>query len=540
MKNHFCLVLHSHIPYVRKAGVWPFGEEWLLEGILETYMPLLQFFLKMRTQYKGAAFTLGITPVLAEQLDDDYFKARFIEYADDRIRRAREDAARFSRSRQNHLEDLARLYERTFAERLESFKKIDGDIIGEIASLRKSGVVELITSAATHAYLPLLSRDSSVRAQIKTGIDSHTRRFGERPSGFWLPECAYRPAAIASRDDGNSGKALDEFLKEEGVEYFFVDTHAVEGGVTSVYADKTGQVVKPSNGSTSLRAYKTRAGVKVLVRNREAGRLVWSSDMGYPGDGDYREFHKKDSISGLQYWRITSKKTDMGAKEIYNPEAATRRSKVHAAHFKKVICDIFRKHSADSSDMGVVAPYDSELYGHWWHEGIDWLDAVAGEMASTEVGMSSVSSYLSGVKSYPEVDIPETSWGDGGGHYVWLNRETEWMWRMIHECELRMEGLLDARRQRSSGGIYVRALAQAAREKLLLESSDWEFLVTTRQAREYGEKRFLSHYNRFSALASLLEKDKINDEDARTLSASFDADAIFPAIDPEVFAARRR
>lgn len=550
MKNHFCLVLHSHIPYVRKAGVWPFGEEWLLEGMLETYVPFIEAFRRLRDKFQrasGAAVTVGITPVLAEQLDDDYFKARFVEYADDRIRRAADDAARFSRSRQTHLEELARLYERTFKERLEQFKKIDGDIIGEFAALAKSGVVELITSSATHAYLPLLSLDSSIRAQIKTGIESHARLFGEAPAGFWLPECAYRPAYSETTPTGGkrTRKALDDFLREEGMQYFFVDTHAVEGGATSVYSDASAEVIKPANGASALRVYKTRSGVKVLVRNREAGRLVWSSDMGYPGDGAYREFHKKDSVSGLQYWRITSKKTDMGAKETYDPAAAVNITRSHAAHFKKVIRDIFRHYGDSAFPMAVVAPYDSELYGHWWHEGIDWLEAALGEISSSDIGVSSVSSYLSCVKETSPVDLPETSWGDGGGHYVWLNRETEWMWRIIHECERRMEEILSTGHRRrvsknSGRGLYERALSQAAREKLLLESSDWEFLVTTRQAREYAEKRFLSHYNRFTALAAILEKDEISDEDSRTLAASCDADRIFPDINPDNFSARRR
>jgi len=594
--SYFCLMLHGHIPYVKKAGVWPFGEEWLLEGMLETYIPIVKDLIygviMPRAGKSGGgttpAFNLGITPVLADQLSDDYFKNRFVEFARDKIRRAESDARRFSRSRQSELEALALWYKKIFTERLEYFEKIRGDILGEIRKAADAGAVEVVTSAATHAYLPLLSRDSSVYAQIKTGIDTHTRIFGKKPAGFWLPECAYRPAYYAIVDDTTGEKVLrkglDDYLAGEGIRYFFVDTHAVEGGVPleSYNFDEeagdnnktTGDSARPLNGNSSLKVYRSRnSGVMVLARHRQTGMLVWSADVGYPGDGVYREFHKKDSESGLQYWRVTSKNIDLGGKEIYNIAAAREKAREHARHFKSVVASTLRRafESGIKPPLGIAAPYDAELYGHWWGEGVEWLIDLFSTVVAKEnntvshdngddekyFNPSTVSEYLSSVGKTPLIDIPESSWGSGGGHYIWLNKETRWMWNLIYECEGIMEETARAyyRNGNNSGEIRngagstipdkirYRILSQMVKEKFLLESSDWEFLVTTEQAREYAQKRFLSHYNRFKKLREMFSKNNrhpngsgFSDDEMRFLEALSSVDSLFgQKVEPRYF-----
>jgi len=538
--NFFCLLLHAHIPYVKKAGVWPFGEEWLLEGMLETYIPLVRdliygLILPERRKGKDIGLTLGITPVLADQLSDDYFKIRFIEFTRDKIRRAKSDIDRFSRSRQMALESLARWYARILESRLEYFESIKGDLIKEIRLAAQEGAVEVITSAATHSYLPLLARDSSIYAQVKTGIDFHTSIFGMKPQGFWLPECAYRSRYYMEKENGEKilRKGLDEYLAMEGIRYFFVDTHAVEGGMPpeSYTVNEGGaktSTSKPLNGNSSLRVYRARSsGVYVLARHRHTGMLVWSADVGYPGDGDYREFHKKDSVSGLQYWRVTSKNVDLGGKEIYNPAAAMKKVLEHSLHFKNVIETTFKRavEAGIEQPLGIVAPYDAELYGHWWGEGINWLSKLFShiiERNDTDIIASTVSEYINSIGKTPVIDVPESSWGSGGGHYIWFNQETRWMWELIKECEDIMIDTANIHYNRSNGQydspmekMKNRILAQMVREKFLLESSDWEFLVTTAQARQYAQKRFLAHYNRFKKLRELFLRGNGNNKNSK-------------------------
>lgn len=551
MKRYFCLMLHGHIPYVKKAGVWPFGEEWLLEGILETYIPLLEMldgFHNVLHKDNKIRITLGLTPVLVEQLKDDYFKSRFVEYATDRIQRAKSDKERFAKAHQIQLESLADFYMKLFEHRLNYYEGISGDIVGKFSELQKSGCVEIITSAATHAYLPLLKRDSSILAQIKIGVETYKKYFGVEPSGFWLPECAYRGGySVSYPADGKVyyKRSIDEFLAEFGLKYFVVDSHTLEGGETFPYFN--GQIDLAKNNTipvtsfkTTLCAYKLKSGVVVLGRNRKTGMLVWSADIGYPGDGDYREFHKKDSVSGLNYWRVTSKSVDLGQKELYIPENAKARIEENSEHFKDILCEIFNTSKVlDTAAVGVIAPYDAELYGHWWFEGVEWLKKTLKKVSNSGILVDTVSKYLSSATPKLIEEIPESSWGDGGGHYIWLNKDTMWMWDIIGECEKQIEKLVDDYDIRTDKDDFKKAiLNQIAREKLLLEASDWPFLVTTRQAKEYSESRFLAHYNRFVTLTDMFYKEKLSREEVQKFEQISAVDSLFADINFKDFVKR--
>ncbi len=539
MKKYFCLVLHSHIPYTKRAGVWPFGEEWVLEGMLETYIPLLEMLEGIAASGKKIKITVGITPVLAEQLADEYFKSRFLTYARDKLKRAQDDINRFNRSRQEQLESLARFYKKLFEKRLNYFERISGDLIGGFSRMQKERRLEVITSAATHSYLPLLSRDSSISAQIKVGVESYKKHFGAEPDGIWLPECAYRPAYNV---EGYYKKGIDEFLAENNLKYFFVDSHAIEGGETSRYIGTDINVVKPETMRTTFNSYVLKSGVYVLGRNKKVGMLVWSSEWGYPGDGNYREFHKKDSVSGMQYWKITSQKTDLGAKELYIPEIAAARVEENSEHFKEKIRELLSDFSKNKEkSLVVIAPYDTELYGHWWFEGIDWLRRTLKKILLSGINILSVNDYLNSCKSDLMIELPESSWGDGGGHYVWLNKDTRWMWEIIHKSEKLLEKTIsdyEDKRIPNNEPLRKKTLDQILREKLLLESSDWPFLVSTWQAREYSEKRFLSHYNRFLTLSDIMYKKSITRADEQILESISANDSLFPDIDYRYFRKR--
>lgn len=229
----FTFMLHSHLPYARQAGMWPHGEEWVHEAISETYVPLLNALYDLREEGVPYRLTIGITPILAEQLADPLIIDHFIGYATERAARAAQDIERFELNSDEPMRNLARFYHHWYGRVLTSFiDRYDRDLLGAFRTLQDEGLIEVATCAATHGYLPLLSRDSSIHAQLHTGVEAYQRHFGRAPQAIWLPECAYRPA-IVEEDGGQAIRrpGLESFLAEEGLLVFFSETHTVEGGV---------------------------------------------------------------------------------------------------------------------------------------------------------------------------------------------------------------------------------------------------------------------------------------------------------------------
>jgi 1,4-alpha-glucan branching enzyme len=572
----FSFVLHSHMPYARLAGRWPHGEEWIHEAATETYIPLLQALYDLRAEGVPFRLTLGITPVLAEQLQDQLVLDNLNVYLDSKIEAAKRDLAHYAdpkithMSEQNmpeksanevnaHMHYLAGWYKSWYENIKDAFnERFDGNILGAFKTLQDEGYIEIITSAATHAYLPLLSRDSSIRAQVKTALATHERHFGQVPKGFWLPECAYRPAYLDEDDTLRVG--LETWLEKHDLRYFFTETHAIVGGqpvgvaggdVIGPYGVVKRRYVIPQNdehlpqrSTTTFQPYFVRdtsqggeknisSQVAVLGRNRNTGHQVWSSDWGYPGDFDYREFYKKAGTSGLHYWRVTGDKTDLEHKDYYHPEWAGYKIEQHAEHFAHLVGDLLRDYHKSQQQVGMItASFDTELFGHWWFEGVNWLREVLRHLAQNpDIGLMTTSEYLESYPPQETLQIPESSWGTGGYHFTWDNADTHWMWEPIHACELRMEQL--AQKHLDAEGDAVEVLNQAARELLLLQSSDWSFLVTTQQAKEYAIQRFSQHVERFNTLADSLEQGTPNVDLAREYKH---LDNLFPDIDYRWFA----
>ncbi len=128
-------------------------------------------------------------------------------------------------------------------------------------------------------------------------------------------------------------------------------------------------------------------------------------------------------------------------------------------------------------------------------------------------------------------------WGAGGGHFTWLNDDTEWMWQLIHAAERRMEDLVA--RYPDANGDLRSVLNQAARELLLLQSSDWPFLVTTGQAKEYATERFQEHLARYDQLCAIAERGTPTSEDMVFTAALRERDNPFPAVNYAEWAPRQ-
>lgn len=525
MNGAASFVLHTHLPYCRLAGRWPHGEEWLHEAMLECYVPLIRGFHRLVGEgLPSLGVTIDVTPILAEQLADATIREHFRDYMAGQIARAQSDLVRFKAAGDERAEIAAFHLDRYLS--LQGFyeRELAADLLRGLADLEACGAIEIATSAATHAYLPLLSGPEPVHFQVATGINSHRRLFGRQPRAFWLPECAYRPG-------------IERELEAQGVALFFTDSHLVAGGSVPADIARVGlypghaasrpSSAHPAVGSTFEAYTAGQSHVAVLARNERTGSQVWSAAHGYPGDPAYSEFHKKDDQSGLRYWRVTGAGTGLGEKHLYNPRAAAAQAEQHAAHFHTLVRAALEQHEAHSESPGILlSAYDTELFGHWWLEGVEWLTATIRALAADpDIAVMPASEAVRQQPPARAIQMQPGSWGAGGDDRTWLNDDTRWMWDAIAAREERARGLLTQDHP---------AARQLARELLLLQSSDWEFLVTTAQAREYAEGRFREHADRFDALADAMDADAAGlDALANEL---FALDNPFPDIDPTLYA----
>jgi 1,4-alpha-glucan branching enzyme len=556
----FTFVLHSHLPYARMAGRWPHGEEWIHEAATETYIPLLNALYDLKEEGVPFHLTIGLTPILVEQLADADVLDHLDAYLDDKLAAAKADVDRFEEEEEVHLTYLAEFYRDLYEDVKRSFDERYGrDIVGAFKRLQDEGLIEITTSAATHGYLPLLSHDSSIYGQLKTGVEAYKHHFGRPPRAIWLPECAYRPAYVT--DDGQVRPGIEHYLHEVGLGLFFTETHTIEGGqpVGVAAGEAIGpygevkrryvipvQAAIPRREATTFEPYYVsetvagpgadqHSGVAVIGRDNRTGMQVWSADWGYPGDYDYREFHKKDGLSGLQYWRISGSRIELGHKDYYHPDWAAHKVGEHARHFAWLVADRLTQYHNETGSYGIIASnYDTELFGHWWFEGIEWIKQVLRLLdEDPAVELVRASNYVEEHPPEQVLHIPESSWGMGGNHWTWDNHDTHWMWGPIHSAEARMEAFAGKFDDPTPDEEAV--LNQAARELLLLQSSDWPFLVTTGQAREYAIRRFTRHVDRFEALAAMLDRGQ---PDRALADELYEVDKVFPTVDYRWFGAR--
>ena len=567
-KPAFTFVLHTHLPYVLYHGTWPHGTDWLNEAAAECYLPLLEAFNRLNDEGFPPKVTIGLTPVLTEQLADERFKGGFTEYLSERIQAAEYDIEEFTNTGDGGMLELAKMWRDYYARLLTDFEnRYSRDIPGAFKRLEDAGALEIITCAATHGYLPLLGTDNSLRAQLAQGAAAHKSHFGRAPRGIWLPECAYRPGynwktPVESGIPPLDRPGVEKLLAERGLRYFIVDTDLLRGGESvDVYLERfpglkalwermeSARIRLPEadRPRTPHRPYWVGGDygqlmpVAVFVRDPDTALVVWSGEHGYPGDGSYLEFHKKRFPNGHRYWKVTSSKADLADKLLYNPEAVLSRIEENAEHF----VDLVEARLAESAELTsappmLTAPYDTELFGHWWFEGPRWIEAVLRKMHQRgNVQPMTAGEYLESCPPDDAISMPEGSWGQGGFHWIWLNDDTKWTWTHLYKDEQRMVSLV--RELGNPGNPETeRVLKQLGRELLLEQSSDWQFLISTWSARDYAEARFTEHNHRFNRLAEMADKlaegGALSEAERNYLTRVEKSDPLFPDIEPRIWA----
>ncbi len=420
------------MPYVEGFGTYPFGEEWLFDAVVRSYLPVLEF---------ADRLTMTVTPVLADQLEDEGARERLRAFLIEwRIGAAEADLGEVPAECRNACEGELARYRRA----LELLDEAGGDPLRLFREAEESGRVALATSAATHAVLPLLASREGLRLQLDAGIRSHRRRFGW-DGGFWLPECAYVPG-------------LEWRLAEHGVEWFCVDQSAHEAPLEA------------------LAPIATEAGATALPIDWKAIEWLWSLD-GYPADPAHAQFAGK-SLRGVRIWRIGG-----GGYEPAAAEAAARRQ---AGEFLAAAAARLRAFSAAHGRRGlIVFAIDTELIGHWWSEGPVWLREVLAGAEEAGVRLLTVPEALAEHEP-AERPLAASSWGEGKDFRTWDSPPVADLAWGARRLELRLLRAL-------SNGLRGPAALRAARELLATQASDWAFLDKRGQAGDYAFQRATGH-----------------------------------------------
>jgi len=523
--GHLCIVLHGHLPYVRHPEHPIFLEEqWLFEAITETYLPLLDRFTTLVEKGVPFRITLSVSPTLTAMLTDPLLQARYRARLEQLLRLSERECARTAGDDRFH--PLAELSRRNFEHcRWLYLERFQRDLVGAFRRLDQSGCVELITCAATHGFLPLMAVcPESIAAQVEVGCRVFAEAFGHRPAGLWLPECGYHPA-------------VDAALRASRIQFTVVEAHGL------LYA-------RPRPKFGVYAPVLAPGGTAVFGRDPETAQQVWSAVDGYPGDPWYRDFYRDlgydlpaeqltsvihpdghRTMTGIKYYRITGRTEE---KAPYEPARAAAQAEAHAANF------VFNRerqveHLADLMGQSpvVTAPYDAELFGHWWFEGPQWLELVLRKLAAHPevVELTTPSEQLRRQPRLQRVRPCLSSWGWKGYNEMWLQGTNAWIYRHLHQASWRMTELVRA--YPAATGLTRRALTQALRELLLAQASDWAFIMATGTVVAYAQERTRQHLVRFTRLYQQIHHGAI---DAEFLADCEFRDNCFPTLDYHVHA----
>lgn len=485
--GNVAIILNAHFPYVRRAGRWPHGEESLHQVIAESYVPLIAMMYDLRSAGVGVPLSVSISPILLEQLADPVIAKHFGSWMGAWRERAAADLIRFEADGQPHAAYLARFYldwidttEQQFTDRF------DRNLVLAIRGLLRS-TTEVLLAPATAAYVPRLT-PAARRAQIETGALVVLRHLGRRPSGLWLP-------------GGGMPPDLAPIAAELGLRYAI--------GAAAMHAH-----VEPHDH-----------GLPMVRPSQSLAEHVNAPGAGYPGDGLYREFYRAEPMSGIGYWRVTGADVPLNAKQWYDPFVAFNHVEEHAAHFVRAVRAALQ--AQVGSDPTVVVAFDCELFGHWWFEGVRWLQHVLSQLhAADDLRLVTAGQALASLPHQQRSDPPLP-------HPLFDAPIVEPLWLELAAAD---ERLSQAVRQRAAASeLHVALLSQATRELMLAQSSDWPALIATDAAAGYAQRRFAEHLARLDRLLEYARSDAPPAEATTYLGEIAELDNPFPVINYRVF-----
>ncbi|MGE5893157.1 MAG: glycoside hydrolase family 57 protein [bacterium] len=497
------IVLHAHLPYIEHPrDPYHIEQRWLYEAVTESYIPLIDTFTRLCENGIPFHVTLSLSPPLCAMLTNRHLQERCEEYIRNQISLA---AFECTRTQGNpSLYPLSKRYLEDYTRILHSYLAYGSDLIRALQRLKAKGVLSLMTSSATHAYLPLLEDyPAAVHAQIRGGLELFRRTTGEVSEGFWLPECGY------SAD-------IEAAMKKNGVPFTVIDSHGVIFG-------------RPFPSSGVYQPLIGPSGILLFGRDSATSELIWSAESGYPADPDYRDFYADVASdlpdaavreflhpggirvpSGIKYRKITGK----GEKDWYDPVKASLKVGIHAEHFIRRVSGLIDKVSALMSIKPVITvAFDAELFGHWWHEGCFWLEhTLSGFARNKDITFISGGAFHDGKTGFEHITPEQSSWGYRGYHETWINPRNDWMIGPMQGATELALGL--ARRHRATTDrATVRALNRMTRELFLLQSSDWSFMIDRGISESYARERFLNHADRLTRIARMITEGKKEDID---------------------------
>lgn len=515
MSGSIAIVLHAHLPWVRNPEhPRSLEERWLYEALWESYLPLVGMFERLVNDGVVAPVTVSVSPTLAAMLADSLLRQRFITHLD----RLEDLVAReFVRARKlPAIQHVVAHYQRHIQHVRATWDRLGGDVLGALVKLEKAGAIELLTTSVTHAYLPALTSVSQ-RAQIELGLRAFESFAGHRPKGFWLPECSFDPS-------------LSKQLVRSKVAYTVLDAHGVDLAIPRPPAGIFEPILSPS-------------GIAFFGRDPRASRDVWSRELGYPGHLDYRDFYRDIGfdlnesdlagevgpdgtrlMTGLKYHRVTGVGVD---KQVWIPERAGEQAREHAEHFVQARSRALATRGESANRAVVVAPFDAELFGHWWFEGPNFLEQVLRRLDAAKESVNAravtLGHYLASHAEFVVAEPMASSWGEGGFGEAWLGRSNEvpttsemspaHLIRHIRHAERTVRNIVAMHGH--VGGVAGQAIDQAIVELMLLEASDWGFMLRRGDMTRYATGRVRAHASRVERLCRLVDRGWIAPEDER-------------------------
>jgi 1,4-alpha-glucan branching enzyme len=548
--GELALVLHTHLPYLRGHGVWPVGEEWLFQAWGTSWLPVTRLLERLAEDGQRDVLTLGVSPLVAHQVADDRLAADLGTWLGGQVWRSEEQ--RWHHLMGPEVQALSGFFWQRFDRLLTYHEEVQrrGGLTAVWADLASRGVIELLGGPATHPYLPLQTDPALIDGQLACGLDAHAAWAGARPTGLWAPEMGYRPrgrVADATAEPetvdthgtptlprtGPELPGLEEHYAKHGVDHVLVDAPTLVRAAGGAERDWTVRPEPPDPGAGSPDEV-VHDGVLIgdsevvaFARDLSIAYHVWSPTAGYPGGAWYRDYHARGGFGVHPSWRVTDKALPPDAKAPYEPEAALAQVGEDADHLHGVLREVLDPRPGQL----VVAAYDTELFGHWWFEGVDWLAALLARVASDPaLTTTTLASRLERRPPTRRLDLPESSWGYAKGHASWVTDVTRPMWQALRDAEER------ARTTLAGGRGTPAERTQVARELALLASSDWPFMATRGDNPDYARERVREHAGAVDALCEAIEHGSADpalaDRHAARDDAPRDPGPIVAALDP--------